>query len=346
MKTLREEFESIDYKYYNDIKDIDYTNFIECECINFIESYFNIGGKQFLINDSINSFSNNSSGYRATHSVSAFVLSVIFFEKYKERIQQFQQPVNNNKIHLFVLFLTFLYHDFYHYMENDGSMEQISNIESELIALDIKGLDFPYDTASIKKYFEYRNKNEHGIYAGYKLKKSLKDKLDNVQKGYDPASEGQLYWSVDDIPYHDLASSSIIKHNIWLANSDSADEEQKVRVKHYIDKGLNSFIIDNKGRIKFKENPLLYIFFIIDTIEPIKILHKAGMKSNNNDTYGDLLINIKIRVNKDSIRLMYNGNYKCIGCYSFCEAKKMESWMKVTVSQKCSANSITLIIKF
>ena len=190
---------------------------------------------------------------------------MIFFEKYKERIQQFQQPEKDNNIHLFVLFLTFLYHDFYHYKENDGSLEQISNIEDELFALDIKGLDFPYDTDSIKKYYEYRDSKDHGIYAGYILKKRLKDKIDKVQKGYESASEGQLYWSVDDIPYHDLASSSIIKHNIWLANSDSADEEQKHRVKDYIEKGLKPFIIDNKRRIKFIENPLLFFLFILNT---------------------------------------------------------------------------------
>lgn len=313
--------------------------------ITFIESYFNIGGKQFLINDIIDSFRTSYSGFRAAHSVVAYFLGVVFFEKYKEKIKQFRQPGNDNKINLFVLFLTFLYHDFYYYKECDGNLVVINEIESKLDVLNIIGLDCPYDPASIKRYYEYRNRKEHGIYAGYMLNKRLKKHLDEILVDGKPKVEGHLYWSMDDIPYYDLASSAIIKHNIWLANSDSDAMEQKERVACYEEKGLEAFIINNKGKIKFKDNPLLFMLFIIDTIEPVKMLCKAGM-NNNNGTYEDLLLNIRININKRSVRLQYIGDFKSIGCHTFCEAKKMETWMNVTVSQTCTTNASTLIIEF
>ena len=258
-------------------------------------------------------------------------------------MQKIKAPTEEDRIYLYILFLTFLYHDYYYYQEQNKELEPIDNFETEFKK--IAGLKDIYSPSNINKYYKYRGKSDHGIYAGYQLNRKLKSNLDEILNGEEVVIRNNLSWSKKDIKYYDFASSAIIKHNIWLANRNRVSEVQKKRVNEYESKDLNPFIISNKDRMKFEDNPLLFILFIIDSIEPIKIFNKNRNEHNKNN-YNNLLSNILININQKSITLRYADSFKSIGCFTFCEAKQMETWLDVTVTQKCNEDYFELSIRF
>lgn len=344
MKRLKEFFSTCENKYYPDAADLNFSQITEEVCTRYVENYFKLGGKQFLLNDVLSSKNN---GFRATHSTIAYFLSVCIVDKHKKTITKSAPEIGTADL-LYILFITYLYHDYYFSIEerknncisNDSYQICLNNIK------DSKHLEGRYKIENIIQYFEYREKRDHGIIAGSVLFGKLKENLERVLiGGCNSKIVNNLLWSRDHLRLYDLVCSTIIKHNIWLANSDSTDPEQTKRVKTYKENGLTPFIIDDSKRLRFEDDPLLFIFFIIDTIEPVKAYNRL-FSTDSSKNYSDLLDDIYLSIGQKSIKIKYTEECKKFFCRTYIAAKSMESWMTLTVNHQCNSKYSVLTINF
>ena len=95
------------------------------------------------------------------------------------------------------------------------------------------------------------------------LEKNRKVRKEQVENGVENSI---LYWGDDLTPLYAQASLSIAMHNIW-----SSGEKEEIKEK-YRNLGLESLITGESDifPISIKDNPLLFLLGLVDTIEPIK----------------------------------------------------------------------------
>lgn len=131
--------------------------------------------------------------------------------------------------------------------------------------------------STIEKYYVYR-KNEmgafdHGILGGYML-------FDNLVKNYvnKMANEpnktkfdvDNMSYSIEQISLFAYMADCIVSHNIFFPNPSD-----KGIYKEY---GLNELTKYHKP-VKFKSNPLLFLLYLVDSIDPIKYFEqKTNLK--------------------------------------------------------------------
>lgn len=118
----------------------------------------------------------------------------------------------------------------------------------------------------IPNYFKYRfedKKLDHGIFTGIKLFDFL-ERNRQEREGQKDNEEEVLYWGDDLIPFYAQASLAIAMHNIWLSNDSNKEK--------YTAFGLKSLITEETKifPISIKDNPLLFLLGLVDTIEPTK----------------------------------------------------------------------------
>ena len=196
-------------------------------------------------------------------------------------------------------------------------------------------LDFRYPQSLIMKYFSYGLHElqppvyNHGIIGGYLL-------FDRLLKGYASAymhshpNQTEDYpdikdfswrgkaFSIEQIPLFAHIADCIIAHNIWKA--DAAAEAK------YRECGLGKLVGDNFKKIRFQENPLLFILSVVDTIEPYKIYGLPSAMGRD-----------ALRIWK-SIDLSFQNNiltvasrYKCRPIEKmYQKAKGLKSWVDIT----------------
>jgi len=305
---------------------------------------------------------------------------VLKVERYKNSVQEyidkfFKGDLSCNcypKDILRLLFLMCLSHDYGYIIEkrrrdDPDFKKDLKEIEEEIEELEkIKRINKkffskPYDLSTVKRYFEYRKYREHGISGGallfYRLMKNFEEKekirnggcfvknIDGKEKirKEDCFVENNLLWCRrNDEIFYALVSSIIIKHNIWYVTDFEKIEE-------YEEKGLDYLILrDPKKRLSFKKSPLLYLFCILDTIEPVKAFYDRNDKKLS---VSEILKNVEFSIDENSIRIGVNlakerEREKVINY--ICKIRTLQDWLNISVEYVGTPNpfkEVKLILK-
>lgn len=359
IKTLKESFENLDYCYYVNKSTIslNFNTFSDNNTKKFIKDYFDTGGKEMVISDIYKAFKNHS--VRATHSVSAYLIGLIAFERYSTSINNhiFQIEIEDF-IHIW--FLICLYHDYGYYLEDkakDGNKidsEKLKSIYENIKEIDQRFWGTRYSSGLILEYFiDIRNKADHGVIAGAMLRKRMNENLQKAIKDSNCNNPNNfiwrnLHWSTSHKKWYDFASSIIIKHNIWFANSnhDASRVEQYNNSNH-----LKRLIISDEERLKFKEDPILFILCVIDTIEPIKIAQKLNIdyiKDKNYTKYLNrkVIAIVSIVFENNNIIIKLPSEHELLYNRIHDSAEGMQSWLNLSVSQSKENNILSTIIEW
>ncbi len=337
MYSLKSIISNTNYNYYKDLDLIDADHITNSNCKSFIESYFRKARKTFLTENALDSLSNS---YRAVHSTITYYLGAFIFKGIKAQVNKKNLNINYNTF-LFVWFLTALYHDYYFCLE-DNTQSLLDHTSSKLQSLKIKGLEAPFTPETLALYLNYRNGKEHGISAGLALYEALETNLNDILIGGKKQDiVGGLVWKKSDLDLYALASSIIIKHNIWFANEDRDPSEI---IEKYHNKNLDQLIIKDNSRQKYKDNEFLFIFYIVDTIDPIKIFSKKMSVNNDEFDFSDLLSSIFISHSNNTLKIRYAKKYSSIYEDTLKEALVMEKWMALNIT--CDSNKYMISIKY
>lgn len=265
-------------------------------CWDFIEQHFIKGHKNHTIHnlffeeDFWQQYEKNG---KHVHMVDLYLMGILAEEILKVPIEQdvttrlssYSSSMCNFK-HLW--YLTCFYHDVASCIEK-GFSEPTDNSLKKGLQYSLKQSHIssdPYNCLALgsqeekrkkkklaENYFIYRRDRgatEHGIVAGYlfydNLVKTWKKKREKANA--DVFLEDNVIWRKEYIDLFALLSEVIIRHNMWTAKEGSKTAAV------YREYGLDDLIISDtdpkKNRISFHEQPLHFLFYLLDSIEPIK----------------------------------------------------------------------------
>ena len=171
----------------------------------------------------------------------------------------------------FAALLLALCHDLGYIYEIEKDTSKSCNVDIDTLSLfaDIeekfKEFDCMPDYVNpqvIAFYIKYRKKKDNGIWGAFDFWKKMKS-LAEEHKG-DPKYPEMLYKYV---------ACNILVHNIWFCYKEPEKFSNAYRKnkKNYTDNGLASLVLKkNEPKIKPKSNPLLFLFALVDTIDPVK----------------------------------------------------------------------------
>jgi len=340
MKSILQSFRDLkqtDWDYYDDIHDKVLNNpfAVKSNPIDhdrFVHDYFYRSGKANILK--IDYLLPNSH-LNKNHTNSIFFLGILIHKN--TDFQNLIRSTSNNYLDdfSFLWFLTSLFHDYAYSFENDqhnlntisdfNTLIQYFQIDSinNLLDQKIKGINSKL-FQSIVEYFNFRivchRKIDHGILAGvYLFDKLVKIRIDKEKKGCKDYN-----WGKEIEKTYAMAASAIAVHNIWIPSSKDKD-----LYKHF---GLKQ-LVDFKP-IKMIDSPLLYLFGIVDTIDPVKTFSK-----NHSEEY--ILDNLEIDLTN---KTLYIGNKKG-SKLDFSELNKKSDnylgWLNVSLTK----NTNSLLIK-
>lgn len=273
----------------------------------FIEKYFGKSGKREVLQD----FQDEDffSGDRAIHTNSVFFFGLLLREKtiikdklFKDKLSKMDYP-----IFPFLWFLSILFHDYAMKIENESfkyltDLNDIKDLmkkyEIQHNLLERSSLDVRhYLPTLIPKYFLYRRfsskKIDHGIFAGmYLFDRLVKIRLANEFK------KGPLSWHVSLEEKYALAALAIACHNIWTTKKGSAYESEYVKFE------LKDLIIPEFKQISLNNFPLLFLFGIVDTIDPIKVYSRIGHLPE------EILSSLEVNFTQNSFTIKNTANSK------------------------------------
>lgn len=263
------------------------------ECKNFIIRYFEAGEKSTgFFRECIDKLPEK----RLKHIVSSFFLGIALYKnsnriKYYIKREIFKLPFPNKETKCqrfaYLWFLITLFHDLGYAIE-DGLIKDI--VKSELIFDKEKPKSIPeiYNKTNIDNYEKYRNcrwnVKDHGIFGGNifyaRMCELRSEKLE---------LNSPFYWGVEMEDIYHYAAWTIMCHNIYFIKTEDSNW------KCYLDYKLKDFVNPSKREITLVENPILFLFSIIDTIEPIKTSHISSKFSKTDVIF-----------NNDSIEFKFN----------------------------------------
>jgi len=314
----------------------------------FIEAFLKFSGKEPIFEHLDIKLEELS---RKIHTNSVFFLGCLFYEKLNIKDLLNYQREDGSEQFYFIWFLSALIHDFYH--DKEKKLEEFHEINEDIKSIEVTNdlLKYIEENQLVQKnermknlfevipnYFKYRFKNErldHGIFTGIKLfdslEKNRKERKEQVENGVE---NPVLYWGDDLTPFYALASLSITMHNIW---SSGNDEEKKQKYREF---DLESLITGETKifPISIKDNPLLFLLGLVDTIEPIKTFNCGTSKY--------VLENILISFDKNKIII----ENKKDSVLDFEKLKRnvngLIDWLDIEISKdKDIENRITIEIK-
>lgn len=297
---ILESFRQKKWNYYSDefIEKLDIDK--PDDCREFIRKFFAISGKAGELNsiDAIKSLTDE----RCQHNVYVFLLGVGVYNNcvgvktlIDKQIQHYAElyRCKSDVNFYFIWFLCCLFHDLGYQVEDTDSHVGILAFSK---GQKLVGVPKVFDKKTIENYWDYRqkchNKNDHGLYAGITMYKSLCDIRGEQEKN--SWNNGKLGWEKELEHIYNIASWVVLCHNIWFVQ-----EDEKCNCELYEKFNLNSLVLEN-GRyiIKIDKHPLFFFFCLIDTIEPIKVVKDSA-----------LLEQIDITVGKKEI--VISSNLKC-----------------------------------
>lgn len=204
--------------------------------------------------------------FRAIHTVSAFLLGLIIRNELQFDTRKWRRlPGEKSSKGSFELFwsLICLFHDIgYKYEENSEEYKFYENIDDFVccLNLDYNLLEESKYRGLISNYYKKRISGEtacvdHGIVGALLLYDALMDLAEN----------SQIYSSIkENKKFFVKICDTIALHNMWRASKDTIDEYKAYKLWELIPG-------DDKHHIIFyKDDALLFLLAVVDTIDPIK----------------------------------------------------------------------------
>ena len=220
---------------------------------------------------------------RISHIVSTFFLGTYLYNHVKpiknsidKVITRFKKQNPYSKIEFsFIWFLICLFHDLGYSIEDHEDYTDFDDFINGKVKYFLRervGVPSFYEDV-YKNYFNYRlnsknnfiKKPDHGICGGIVLFNELNKILLRKQKQKDIKSEG-LSWNKKLLNIYRYASWVILSHNIFFIRKGDVDESI------YMDNKLDALILKEgqSSKIDLKKYGFLYLFMLVDTIDPIK----------------------------------------------------------------------------
>jgi hypothetical protein len=219
------------------------------------------------------------------HIVSSFFLSIylyynsdLFKKSIDKTLGKFKKQNPHSKIEFsFIWFLICLFHDLGYIIETSSHYTNFETFIQGRVKYFLNqrvGVPLVYEE-TFKKYFNYRvNSNndeiygpDHEICGGILLFNKLNSIL--IKKQFHNNSMG-LSWNKKLIKIYRLASWVILSHNIYfIRKGDPAEND-------YIRNNLQSLILDKDemSKIKLEKHSFLYLFLLVDSLDPIKTFNE------------------------------------------------------------------------
>lgn len=189
-----------------------------------------------------------------------------------------------------------------------------------------------YDSSTIVRYFNYcineRNRVDHGIIGGFLFYDRM---IKNYMLAYIAAMQecNHTPW-LSDFEYRDrhfcaeqliifsYIADCILSHNVFKQQVDKRQLYENYR--------LESLYSENFKKISYKDNPLLYILAITDSLEPTKIYYNEAPLQTIIDA-----IDLEYRPGSKELKISCLSNdVDIVRIYS--KAKELEDWTSVTCS--------------
>ena len=249
-----------------------------------IESLFSDFGKGDKKYNTLLSEINELDNVRCNHIINTFLLGIALYEEcdnFKIQIDKnIEKYVNEEfkKDFFFFWFLICLFHDLGYAEENKGKdSAAFSNDFSKISPLD----DVDGVLALFKKvypyYFLYRKIEfgvvDHGIYAGRKMFHDLC----KIREEHASNNSNPKLWREELIQIYNLVSWVVLAHNIWFTLDTDTKKSQMYRKYK-----LEELILDTDGKnnvveypITLQDYPFLFLFCLVDLIEPMKKIGDA-----------------------------------------------------------------------
>ena len=226
---------------------------------------------------------NDISTVRCAHIIFTFLLGLFIYkqsEPFKSAIDKTTERLLTNAGHPndfpFFFFLICLFHDLGYSEENKQQNSRIRvdwvNNQKKLAAFD--GVPELYSKI-YRQYFLYRKiehgKTDHGIYAGLKMYEDLR----KIQKEQKKNHQDEDVWRDELVPLYNFASWVVLAHNMYFTKDTQL--ETCALYKKY---SLDDLILETEGGsiknypIKLSEYPVLFLFCLVDLIEPMKRIEK------------------------------------------------------------------------
>lgn len=297
----------------------------EAKALDFIERYFNAGGKAKLLSD-ISYEIKELPRYRCNHIVSAFLLGIYVRNSVGINIEKFEDTCAKDPW-LYIWYLVCLYHDLGYVYENNSQDNKYKLFEDFLPqnnrALNsCKQLHY-YDLG--KRYFQYRRDSgviDHGVVGGFRLYSILYDVINNKRKKSSPTTEteldNRLIYSMELRPMQKEAADAIVRHNMFVANKNQEIE--------YKQRGMDILIPNesNTHLISLKKEPFAFLLGLIDTIEPIKRFQHANHMS--------ILKDIDIDVREGTIQIQASTYFNLEDYFRGIDC--LDKWLNVKIEKK------------
>ena len=233
---------------------------------------------------------------REYHTVSAFLLGILFKDKLKLSTRRLPNPCKDHKkSFMYFWSMICLSHDLTFWLESNaeyikkcGTVEDFSkefNIKYHLVDVSQYGQLF-------KDYYRYNTEKrhliDHGITCGIILYDQLiKQYVNNVNKSNVITGDPWKYTKKFK-EYALTISETIAIHNLWVADSKNEDTYREYNLHQLI--SSEPFF----KKVNYSEqDSMLFLLGLVDTLEPIKCC------TRNKDEYDvyDILKNIKIDCN-------------------------------------------------
>lgn len=215
-----------------------------------------------------------------------------------------------------------------------------------------RNLRFTYSRSLVERYFLYCIRElkppvyNHGIVGGYLFyDRMVKNYIRAYEQSYpNDVRNGEMYpnitsfsWNgkhffAEQLPIFAHIADCIISHNIWKA-APGAEEK-------YLQYGLEELVGENFRRISYRNNPLLFVLAIVDTLDPYKVYGSdmAGAKDapqiwrTFDFSFCDGVLTVKSRYKCRPIQRLYN------------KAKSLEEWTDVKDVRYGDENSFSIKI--
>lgn len=258
----------------------------------FISSYLGKGCKNEL---KVFEYIHRLSDVRIRHIVSCFFLGVAIYNKcskIQNSINSLLQTIHANPKEIpeerfpYVWMLICLFHDLGYTVENGLEALKNSKFDELMKTFPKRPKYIPklFSKALLKNYNKYRlcrfGVNDHGIVGGIMLYKDLCE-LRKAKEKEDPIH----FWGESLNKDFCIAAWTIVCHNVFMIKKGDKNE------KCYSCINLGSLIYNDQSRaINLIVHPFLFLFCLIDSIEPIKVIPDCKM-----------LKKISIRIEDDHI---------------------------------------------
>jgi hypothetical protein len=285
---------------------------------SFVASYLGKGCKNKV---DIFNYIEELSDIRIRHIVSCFFLGVTLYN----HCRNIQESINNllSKISgnpgetiqerfLYVWMLISIFHDFGYAVEDGLKTLEKSEFNELIKRLPPRPRYIPdiYTKKLLKNYNRFRKcrfgVNDHGIVGGIKLYKDLCELREIKEKG-----DLLHYWGKPIEKDFGIAAWTIACHNVFMVKRGDWNE------KCYTCKRMNGLVYDTHLReIKIDKHPFLFLFCLVDTLEPIKTLHNYN-----------LLKKISLEIKSDNIKLDYSKLCQITKKNSCHIGVKMNDWL-------------------